>query len=933
MDGTAPTADRLETLALDVVDESPTNPRKRFDQAKLEELAADIAANGLIQPVVVRPRGDGRFELVVGARRTRASKMAGRGTILAIVRDLDDRTTLEVQLSENAQRQDVHPLEEADGYAQLIEVHHATAEEVAAKVGKPVGYVRHRLQYRALSPAAREAFFAGKLTPHTALLVARIPVAALQEQATKEITAVQWNGGSMSPREAGEHVRHRFMLRLADAPFDRGDAQLVPAAGACTTCPKRTGNQAELFADVDSPDTCTDPGCFAAKKEAHWQQVTEKAKAKGQAVLSEKAAEKVFPYSDSVAHGSDYVDVTDKPWDVGDGKKSYEGLLGKDHLPPVTVARDKSGKVHDLVKKEDLARALKAAGLSSKAAAPPPSTNHEAQEREKKLRNRLTIDRAIAAIVPAAEARKPDLAQWVLVAEALLSSSYDAVRAVEKRRGIFNERNGGGAALKKALASMKEPQVRGLVVELIATKASVYAHFGEDFKSACTLLGVDLKKLEAAVSAERKAAKKAKTKKASKKSAKGASEPKAKPARARRAAEEQPDEEEQPDDGDLDGDPAEEEETETRVWVAMATWDALTDEAHVNLGEPIVGSEVGWHEIGEHMTAVVPGAELLEALRSECRKRGVALHEGEEPPAAAPTEEPARVPCTKDPAALCIPGRWVVVSLFAERWTRYGDSERRDGLTHLLHGSPGDHQTRLYDPDGEMVAWWPDGPRPPAIVDRFGKGPAAAVTLYVRDDAWQSLAPAAQRVVQSPAAGVSVLNIRPAGAAHREMGPMTPEEAEVLRAAARNVGLEVFDAPPAAGAKPEEPAPASAPQRVLIVHTEGDDWMGARKGLPAWQADKTPGAGFTTGGSAAPLAMLHTPAVDSADVAKLLARYQKAGRRVLDLGVVAGDKVFDCDPSNRAIHERWNVAHPHARVSVPDEPKPAKNASTKKGGR
>lgn len=119
-------------------------------------------------------------------------------------------------------------------------------------------------------------------------------------------------------------------------------------------------------------------------------------------------------------------------------------------------------------------------------------------------------------------------------------------------------------------------------------------------------------------------------------------------------------------------------------------------------------------------------------------------------------------------------------------------------------------------------------------------------------------------------------------------------------------------------AKPEEPAPASPPQRVLVVHTEGDDWMGARKGLAAWQADKTPGAGFTTGGSAAPLAMLHTPAADSADVAKLLARYEKAGRRVLDLGVVAGDKVFDCDPSNRAIRERWNVAHPHARVSVPE---------------
>lgn len=320
------------------------------------------------------------------------------------------------------------------------------------------------------------------------------------------------------------------------------------------------------------------------------------------------------------------------------------------------------------------------------------------------------------------------------------------------------------------------------------------------------------------------------------------------------------------------------------------------------------------------------GSSPTERALREAMARGNVVGEVRAPPVI-------KVPVTEDPAALCARGRWTVVALYGAEWSLRRACEQRDEATPLLKGAAGDVQTRLYDPDGEMVSWWPDGPRPPAIVDRFGKGPAVPVTLYVRDDAWQALAPASQRVVQSPAAGVSVLNIRPAGAAHRELGPMTPEETEVLRAAARTVGLEVFDAPPAAGAKPEEPAPASAPQRVLIVHTEGDDWMGARKGLAAWQADKTPGAGFTTGGSAAPLAMLHTPAVDSADVAKLLARYQKAGRRVLDLGVVAGDKVFDCDPSNRAIRERWNVAHPHARVSVPDEPKPAKKASTKKGGR
>lgn len=174
MDGEVP-SEVLRALALDVVDESPTNPRKRFDPVKLAELAESIRGKGLISPVTARPRGD-RYELVVGARRFRASKLAGATTILARVRDYTDREVCEVQLEENGQRDDVHPLEEADAYAHL-QRQGAPLEELAARTGKSVGYVRQRLQYCALGADAREAFLDGKLTPATALLVARIPVA------------------------------------------------------------------------------------------------------------------------------------------------------------------------------------------------------------------------------------------------------------------------------------------------------------------------------------------------------------------------------------------------------------------------------------------------------------------------------------------------------------------------------------------------------------------------------------------------------------------------------------------------------------------------------------------------------------------------------------------------------------------------------------
>lgn len=118
-------------------------------------------------------------------------------------------------------------------------------------------------------------------------------------------------------------------------------------------------------------------------------------------------------------------------------------------------------------------------------------------------------------------------------------------------------------------------------------------------------------------------------------------------------------------------------------------------------------------------------------------------------------------------------------------------------------------------------------------------------------------------------------------------------------------------------------------QRVVIVHDQGADSLGARKGLAAWSAEKTPGAGSRSGGDCRPLVMLHTPLADSPEVEKLLGRYAKAKRPVLDLGVVAGEDLAACLPSLAEIRERWNATHPLARVTVPEAPKAPR---AKKGG-
>jgi ParB/RepB/Spo0J family partition protein len=163
------------TLPLDRIRESTTNPRQRFND--LEELAASIRSHGLLQPILVRPlRKD--FELVVGARRLRAARLAGLTSVPAQVKPLDDRSVREVQIIENLQRQDVHPLEEADGYKSLLDgTPSCTIDEVAAKVRKSKAYVYQRLSLTRLAPQVRDVVAANALPLSYALKLAALDAA------------------------------------------------------------------------------------------------------------------------------------------------------------------------------------------------------------------------------------------------------------------------------------------------------------------------------------------------------------------------------------------------------------------------------------------------------------------------------------------------------------------------------------------------------------------------------------------------------------------------------------------------------------------------------------------------------------------------------------------------------------------------------------
>lgn len=170
---------RLATLSVAQLRESPLNPRRHYDEDKLRELAASIAAKGVIEPLLVRPRPaegmtDDLFEIACGHRRFRAAQRAGLDRLPCLVREMDDVAFLEVVVIDNLQRDDLHPLEEAEGYKQLMTGAGYDVHRIADRVGRSVKYVYDRVKLLELGAPARRAFLDGRFTAGHAILLARL---------------------------------------------------------------------------------------------------------------------------------------------------------------------------------------------------------------------------------------------------------------------------------------------------------------------------------------------------------------------------------------------------------------------------------------------------------------------------------------------------------------------------------------------------------------------------------------------------------------------------------------------------------------------------------------------------------------------------------------------------------------------------------------
>ncbi len=369
---------------------SKTNPRTHFDEAFIADLATSIKANGVLQAILVRPLPGSRLqetledlipgqprpthEIVAGEQRWRAAGIAGLRTIPAMIRQLTDTQVLELQLVENLKRRDLHPMEEAEGYERLRETVGLTAEDIADRIGKGRSYVYKTMNLLKLVPDARAAFYDGKLTRSTAELVAMRP-AGLQLQVLKDITATDFHGEPMSYRKAKDHIDNNYMLRLGSAVFKITDESLVPAAGSCRTCPKRSGANPQLFDDVAHADTCTDPSCFGVKKEAHYARIRVEAEARGQTVITGKEAKEIMPDSNTLRG---YTKVDDHQA-LGGQMKTLRKVLGEDMPTPTLIEDPKTHEMVEVLPTAVVGKLLKQQGIGT---SPTVETNEAAAKRQ-----------------------------------------------------------------------------------------------------------------------------------------------------------------------------------------------------------------------------------------------------------------------------------------------------------------------------------------------------------------------------------------------------------------------------------------------------------------------------------------------------------------------------------------------------------------------
>jgi ParB/RepB/Spo0J family partition protein len=507
----------LVSIPIKAIIESKTNARRSFPREALEELAESISRHGVLQPISVRPKSSsGQYEIICGERRWRASQLAYLSQIPCLVREiLSDEEVKIIQWIENLQREDLTPIEEAQGYLDLMQALGVTVEDISLKVGKSKSHIRRMITLAQLPKQLKAAVGDQSVKLSTALLFARIRDRQMREEAVKHFFDKKSGDFNANHGAIARELVRALTLDLGQAPFDIKNPDLLPAAGSCTLCPKRSGNDPDLFGDVGG-NLCTDPKCYQRKLDALWTVTKQRAKEANQRVLTDAEAAVVFdnrycPGELGPNSEQEWLDLDREIW-ISGKRQLCRKLLGRDHPQPV-IARAADGTIHELLRKDEalswakekkLAWAMESNNCRSENCLPVAERERlreqTRKERVRKTRVWLVAEAVSERLSDRISAEVWDNAEfWKQMLATLLTKSYtDEIRLLVNSRGWKEKKVFPGESFKKQLkGSSTSAELRTIFWQLFLLSGSAHsyapANHGQNFAK---LLGMDAGKIQ-----------------------------------------------------------------------------------------------------------------------------------------------------------------------------------------------------------------------------------------------------------------------------------------------------------------------------------------------------------------------------------------------------------------------------------------------------
>ncbi len=260
-----------KTIALALIVVGKLNPRKDFDEESIKELHESIKENGILQPLLVRPIEGGKYELVCGERRLRASKLAELKEVPVMIKELTDDEAIEAMIIENLQRKGVSDMEEAEAFGRLVKYKGKTIQDIALTVGKPLKFVATRIKLNELIPEFKKALLEKKMDVELGLRLCVLTTA------TQKLIWKEEDCEGDDEININSYRLNQYTSNLESATFDLEDKTLSKVNGSCLGCIHNTASNTLLFPDEKGVGMCQLAKCFVEKSKKHYENELKKA--------------------------------------------------------------------------------------------------------------------------------------------------------------------------------------------------------------------------------------------------------------------------------------------------------------------------------------------------------------------------------------------------------------------------------------------------------------------------------------------------------------------------------------------------------------------------------------------------------------------------------------------------------------------------------